>query len=52
LRRGLSQTDLARRADLANDYLARIEAGRRGCNPAVAQNLADLLKVDLQDLRR
>ena len=52
LRRGLSQTDLARRADLTNDYLARIEAGRRGCNPAVAQNLADLLKVDLRDLRR
>jgi len=52
LRRGLSQTDLARRADLTNDYLARIEAGRRGCNPAVAQNLADLLKVDLQELRR
>jgi len=52
LRRGLSQTDLARRADLTNDYVARIEAGRRGCNPAVAQNLADVLKVDLQELRR
>ena len=52
MRRGLSQTDLARRADLTNDYVARIEAGRRGCNPAVAQNLADVLKVDLQELRR
>jgi transcriptional regulator with XRE-family HTH domain len=52
LRRGLSQTELARRADLTNDYLIRIESGRRGCNPETAQRLADLLKVDLQDLRR
>lgn len=52
LRRGLSQTKLARRADLTNDYIARIESGRRGCNPETAEHLADLLKVDLQDLRR
>jgi transcriptional regulator with XRE-family HTH domain len=52
LRRGLSQRDLALRAELSQDHLWKIESGRRGCNPAVAQHLADLLKVDLLDLRR
>ena len=51
LRRGLSQVELARRAELTNDYLFKIESGRRGCNPSVAQDLAELLQVDLQDLR-
>src|SRR5829696_9654059 len=52
LRRGLSQAKLARRADLTVDYLSKIEAGRRGCNATIAQHLADLLNVDLLDLRR
>jgi transcriptional regulator with XRE-family HTH domain len=52
LRRKLSQKELARRADLANDHLFKIESGRRGCNPETAQLLADLLNVNLQDLRR
>jgi hypothetical protein len=34
------------------DYLSKIENGRRGCNPSIAQHLADLLNVDLLDLRR
>ena len=52
LRRDLSQTELARRAELKDGYIARIESGRRGCNPETAQLLADLLKADLRDLRR
>jgi transcriptional regulator with XRE-family HTH domain len=52
LRRRLSQKELARRADLANDHLFKIESGKRGCNPETAQLLADLLNVNLQDLRR
>jgi transcriptional regulator with XRE-family HTH domain len=52
LRRRLSQRDLALRAELSQDHLWKIESGRRGCNPSVAQHLADLLKVDLLDLRR
>jgi len=52
LRRGLSRAKLARRADLTPDYLFKVESGRRGCNPEAAQHLADLLRVDLQDLRR
>jgi transcriptional regulator with XRE-family HTH domain len=52
LRRGHSQRDLALKAELTQDHLWKIESGRRGCNPAVAQYLADLLKVDLLDLRR
>src|SRR5215212_8358543 len=52
LSRGLSQANLARRADLTVDYLSKVESGRRGCNPTIAQHLADLLRVDLLDLRR
>jgi transcriptional regulator with XRE-family HTH domain len=52
LRRELSQAKLARRADLTVDYLSKIESGRRGCHPSIAQHLADLLNVDLLDLRR
>jgi transcriptional regulator with XRE-family HTH domain len=52
LRRRLSRKELARRADLANNHLFEIESGRRGCNPETAQLLADLLNVNLQDLRR
>jgi len=52
LRRELSQAKLARRADLTVDYLSKVESGRRGCNPSIAQHLADLLTVDLLDLRR
>jgi transcriptional regulator with XRE-family HTH domain len=52
LRRGLSQAKLARRADLRVDYLSKIETGRRGCNATIAQDLADLMNVDLLDLRR
>jgi transcriptional regulator with XRE-family HTH domain len=52
LRRGLSQANLARRADLTVDYVSKVESGRRGCNPSIAQHLADLLTVDLLDLRR
>jgi transcriptional regulator with XRE-family HTH domain len=51
LKRGLSQTELARRAELKDGYIARIESGRRGCNPETAQLLADLLEADLRDLR-
>jgi transcriptional regulator with XRE-family HTH domain len=52
LRRELSQAKLARRADLKVDYISKVESGRRGCNPSIAQHLADLLNVDLRDLRR
>jgi hypothetical protein len=34
------------------DYVSKVESGRRGCNPTIAQHLADLLGVDLLDLRR
>jgi len=34
------------------DYLSKVESGRRGCNATIAQHLADLLNVDLLDLRR
>ena len=52
LRRGLRQRELARRAALAPEHLWKIESGRRGCNPSVAPQLAALLEVDLQDLRK
>jgi transcriptional regulator with XRE-family HTH domain len=51
LQRGLRQIDLARRTDQRQTNLSRIELGQRGCNPALAQRLAEVLEVDLQDLR-
>src|SRR5918992_2280130 len=52
LRKRLSQKELARRVGLTNYYLYNIESGRRGCNPETSQLLADVLQVDLEDLRR
>jgi hypothetical protein len=43
-RRELSQTELARRANLRIEYVFRVENVRRGCNPETAQLLADLLE--------
>jgi hypothetical protein len=51
LRMGLSQAELALRADLTHDYLFKVESGRRGCNPEAAHELAAVLEVDLQELR-
>jgi transcriptional regulator with XRE-family HTH domain len=50
-RRGISQAELARRADLSSDYLFKIESGRRACRPEAAELLADLLGVGLEALR-
>jgi transcriptional regulator with XRE-family HTH domain len=50
LRRDLTQTELAQMAGVAQNYLTRIETGHRGCNPEVAQKLAEILNVDLQQL--
>jgi transcriptional regulator with XRE-family HTH domain len=52
LRKRLSQKELARRAGLTSHHLHKIETGKRGCNPETAQLLADVLQVDLEDLRR
>jgi transcriptional regulator with XRE-family HTH domain len=50
-RRGISQAELARRADLSSDYLFKIESRRRACRPEAAELLADLLGVGLEALR-
>src|ERR687897_1253708 len=39
-------------ARLASRHLYKIESGKRGCNPETAQLLADVLQVDLEDLRK
>ena len=51
LRRGLRQVDLAQMTDQAPSQLSKIELGQRGCNPDLAQRLAEVLEVDLEDLR-
>jgi transcriptional regulator with XRE-family HTH domain len=51
LRRGLSQAELAQRADLSQHYLSKVELGQRGCNPEAAHELAAVLEVDIQELR-
>jgi transcriptional regulator with XRE-family HTH domain len=50
-RKGISQAELARRADLSSDYLFKVESGRRACRPEAAELLADLLGVRLEALR-
>jgi hypothetical protein len=52
MRKGISQAELARRADLSSDYLFKVESGRRACRPDAAELLADLLGVGLEVLRR
>ncbi len=52
VRGGLTQKEeLAERVGVPVDYVQRVEQGRRGCNPSVAQKVADALGVDLQELR-
>jgi transcriptional regulator with XRE-family HTH domain len=51
LRRGPRQVDLAQRTEQAPSQLSKIELVQRGCNPALAQRLAEVLEVDLEDLR-
>jgi transcriptional regulator with XRE-family HTH domain len=50
-RRGLSQGQLAKLVGVLRSYLQRVEQGRRGCNPWVAQRIAEELGVDLEALR-
>src|SRR5215204_6357184 len=50
-RRGLSQDQLAKLVGVSLNYVQRIERGRRGCNPWVAQKMAEELEVDLEGLR-
>jgi transcriptional regulator with XRE-family HTH domain len=50
-RRGLSQGQLANLVGVPRHYVQRIEQGRRGCNPWVAQKMAEELEVDLEELR-
>ena len=51
LRRGLRQIDLANRTDQELTQLSKIELVKRGCNAALAERLAEVLEVDLEDLR-
>lgn len=48
--RGLSQSDLARRAGVNRTQLADIEAGRKTGSVATLRKLADALDVALDDL--
>jgi transcriptional regulator with XRE-family HTH domain len=51
VRRGLSQGQLAKLVGVPRHYVQRVEQDRRGCNPWVAQRIADELGVDLEALR-
>ncbi|MFG1997898.1 helix-turn-helix domain-containing protein [Spirillospora sp. NPDC048911] len=42
---GQSKKELAHRAGISLQYLCDIEAGRRGCRPAVIARLAEALNV-------
>jgi transcriptional regulator with XRE-family HTH domain len=51
VRSGLTQLELAERADLDRPYVTKIETGVRGCNLFAAQRLAEVLGVELVELR-
>jgi transcriptional regulator with XRE-family HTH domain len=51
VRSGLTQIELAERAGLDRRYITKIETGKRGCNLSAAQRLADVLGVELAELR-
>jgi transcriptional regulator with XRE-family HTH domain len=50
IRRYLTQGELAQRVGVPQQYISRLEQGRRGCRGEVAQKLAEVLEVDLQAL--
>jgi hypothetical protein len=50
--RGSARRSSPEGGGLTSHHLYKIEAGKRGCNPETAQLLADVLQVDLEDLRR
>src|SRR5215203_1807248 len=50
-RRSLSQGQLAKLVGVSRHYVQRIEQGRQGCNPWIAQKMAEELEVDLEGLR-
>ncbi len=50
VRSGLTQRELAYRVGVPLHYVQRVEQGKRGCNPQVAQKMADALEVDLREL--
>ncbi len=51
VRSGLTQIELAERAGLDRRYLTKIETGKRGCNLSAAYRLAEVLGVELAELR-
>ncbi len=51
IRRGLTQQQLADRVGARLQYVSRVEQGKRGCNRVVAQKMAEVLDVDLDELR-
>jgi DNA-binding XRE family transcriptional regulator len=48
--RGLTQKQLADKAETTAAYLSQIETGRRGGSVKLLHRLADVLEVDLDDL--
>src|SRR5918994_1092137 len=50
--RGSARRSSPEGGDLTSHHLYKIETGKRGCIPETAQLLADVLQVDLEDLRR
>jgi ribosome-binding protein aMBF1 (putative translation factor) len=49
-RRGLTQAELAKRADIAQGFLSEIEGGRKKGDVAVLQRIAAALEISLLDL--
>jgi DNA-binding XRE family transcriptional regulator len=48
--RQMTQQQLAKKAHIARAYLAELETGRKQGSVAVLKNIADVLKLDLDDI--
>jgi transcriptional regulator with XRE-family HTH domain len=51
IRRGISQQELATRVGARLQYISRVEQRKMSCKRSVAQRIAEVLEVDLEDLR-
>lgn len=48
--RGINQSALAKKANVSRQYISQLEKGERKGTPKVLQSIANILKVELEDL--
>lgn len=49
--KGITQSELAKKAEVSQPYLSDLEKNRRGAKPETYKRIADALGVEVEDLR-